>query len=255
MKGPGSVWITGASSGIGRALALLLASRGVEVIATARDAEALAAMAKEQKYLFALAADLTRNEEIERLRYWFAARNRPLDAVVVNAGTCLYMNDATLDMASLRRVFEINLFAAASTIDVALPYLQRAPQGGHLVGVSSMTVYLPFTRAEYYGASKAAFTYYLQSLAVDLAPRGIDVSIVYPGFVDTPLTQRNNFPMPFLMSADAAAERIVHVLKNRPKTAAFPDPMHHLLRIIGKMPWLWQKIHKPNPLTPKENAQ
>jgi short-subunit dehydrogenase len=255
MKDPDSVWITGASSGMGRALALLLAARGVEVIATARDSVALAEMAKKQKNLFPLPADLINHEEIERLRSWFSTRNRPLDAVVVNAGTCLYMDDAKLDMGCLRRVFEINLFAAASTIDLALPYLERSPQGGHLVGISSMTVYLPFTRAEYYGASKAAFTYYLQSLAVDLAPRGIDVSIIYPGFVDTPLTQRNNFPMPFLMSTEAAAERIVRVLKNRPKTAAFPDPMHYLLRIIGKMPWLWHKIHKPNPLQTQENAK
>lgn len=248
-----SVWITGASSGIGKALALLLASRGYHIIATARDSEALQLLAASSDHIVALPADLTRADHLQALRDWFLARNEALDVVVVNAGTCVYMDESRLEMAALRQVFELNVFAAAGTVDIALPWLKQSAHGGHVVGISSMSVYLPFTRAEYYGASKAAFTYYLQSLAVDLKPEGIDVTVVFPGFVDTPLTGRNDFAMPFLMTPEAAAKKLLQVIKKRPATAAFPEPLHLILRIVGKMPRLWARLHKPAGTKLKEN--
>lgn len=245
-----TVWITGASSGIGKALAVLLAAGGYRVLATARNAGALAALAAEFPQIVPLPADLANADDVAALRSRLEQLHCGIDILVVNAGTCLYMDEASLDMSQLEQVFRVNVFAAASTIDLALPWLKRSPYGGHIIGISSMSVYLPFTRAEYYGASKAAFTYYLQSLAIDLKPLGIAVSIVYPGFVDTPLTQKNDFPMPFMMTATSAAQALLKVIEKRPATAAFPEPLHYLLRILGIIPGLWGKLHKRQVLTP-----
>ncbi len=239
-----TVWITGASSGIGYALALRLANQGYKVIATARNASTLKALAIKNPNITALVADLTSSDDIEKLQGYFTARNEAIDVVVVNAGTCLYMDNAEYDAQVMEQVFKVNIFAAANTIAVALPWLKRSNYGGHIIGVSSMTVYLPFTRAEYYGASKAAFSYYLNSLRIDVKPFAIDVSVVYPGFVETPLTQQNDFPMPFLVSVEEAARVIQQVMKKRPKNAAFPKPLHYLLRILGNIPGLWDRVHR-----------
>lgn len=239
-----TVWITGASSGIGYALALRLANQGYKVIATARNVTALKTLAMQNTNIMALAADLTDADDIEKLQGYFLAENHAIDILVVNAGTCLYMDNAEYHAETMEQIFKVNVFAAANTIAVALPWLKRSSHGGHIIGISSMTVYLPFTRAEYYGASKAAFSYYLNSLRIDVKPFAIDVSVVYPGFVETPLTQKNDFPMPFLLSAEAAAQAIERVIKKRPKNAAFPKPLHYLLRILRSIPGLWDFLHR-----------
>lgn len=238
-----TVWITGASSGIGYALARLLARNHYHVIATARNLPVLEALADEYANITALAADLSNGDDIDRLRGYFSIQDKAIDIVIVNAGTCLYMDNAALNIGHMEEVFRINVFAAANTVDVALPHLKKSIYGGHIIGISSMSVYVPFSRAEYYGASKAAFTYYLQSLAIDLKPTGIDVSVVFPGFVETPLTGRNDFRMPFMVSADVAAQALLKVIKKRPATSAFPEPLHYLLRIFSIFPVLWSKVH------------
>lgn len=238
-----SVWITGASSGIGLTLAKQLADSGWQVLASARNEDSLLALEHYNTNIQALPADVTRDDDLETLKTFFSLRDKPLDAVVVNAGSCEYMLDARLDMDSMRRVFEINVFGAVATIDIALPYLKRAR--GQIVGVSSMSVYLPFTRAEYYGASKAAFSYYLQSLRVDLKPSAVAVSEIYPGFVKTPLTEKNDFAMPFSIPAEKAAAEIAKVMQGRSVRHAFPRPMHYLLKAFSLCPPLWRLVHKP----------
>ncbi|HEY9034299.1 MAG TPA: SDR family NAD(P)-dependent oxidoreductase [Pseudomonadales bacterium] len=242
-----SVWITGASSGIGRALAMRLADLGWSVLATARNEDALLQLEQYSSNIQALPADLTVAQDIDTLRTFFDLRGQGLDALVVNAGSCEYMDNATLDSASLRRVFELNVFAAAETIDVALPWLKKA--AGHVLGIISMSVYLPFTRAEYYGASKAAFRYYLQSLRVDLAASGVSVTEVYPGFIDTPLTEKNDFPMPLLMPVDKAVQRLVAALDSRPLRSAFPWRLHVLLKLMAVLSPLWRVVHQAKPVS------
>jgi len=237
-----SVWITGASSGIGKALAELLASKGFRVIATARDENALQALKNNYPSVDLLVADLTSEEDCQRVQTYFTHRNLPLDVVVVNAGTCEYMDIHRFSADALMSVFSINMFAAAKTIAIAQPYLQQSSVRGHIVGISSMSVYMPFAKAQYYGASKAAFTYYLKSLALELQAENIDVSIAYPGFIDTPLTQKNQFAMPFLISAEAAAEQLLKVIRCRPKAAAFPKPLHYVLRILSLYPSAWYRF-------------
>ena len=241
----GHVWVTGASSGIGYAITKLLLVKGYKVIATARQVDELNKLAIDYPCLMVLQADLTLQDDHKQIIKCLEEHCIKLDILIVNAGTCEYMNNSTFDMNSMKRVFDINVFAAAQTIDTAQRFM-NTNENPHIIGVSSMSVLLPFTRAEYYGASKAAFTYYIESLAIDLKPQNIDVSVVFPGFVDTPLTQKNNFSMPFMVSPNVAANELYKVIKKRPKEYAFPKKMSILLKAMGIVPGLWSSFHKPD---------
>ena len=112
----------------------------------------------------------------------------------------------------------------------------------HIVVVASQVTNAPFARAEAYGASKAALQYFFDSLRIDLAPENIDVSVVNPGFVDTPLTRKNDFDMPFLMDVDDAVQRIIKQLASRPRSYSFPKRLQALLLMSRLMPGTWQKM-------------
>src|SRR3990167_3849924 len=120
----------------------------------------------------------------------------------------------------LERVLRANLLSASYCIEVALPLL-RAGHQPHLVGIGSSVTSLPLPRAEAYGASKAGLRYLLEALRIDLASEGIDVTLVSPGFVDTPLTAQNDFPMPMRWPVDKAARHIADRLDKRPFEIAF----------------------------------
>lgn len=124
---------------------------------------------------------------------------------------------------------------------MALPLLHKSPKRGHIVGIVSQVVSAPFAQAEAYGASKAALSYFLDSLRIDLAD-SIDVTSVYPGFVKTPLTDKNHFAMPFIMPADEAAARIVEHIEERPNHYIFPKRLHWMLKISKVFPGVWQKV-------------
>lgn len=236
-----TVWITGAGSGIGLAFTRLLIDQGFTVYATSRNLASLEGLAEENSNLILLPADLTNAEDLATLKAFFV--DKTLDTIVLNAGNCVYMDKAEIDVTAMRSLYEINVFSAVSCVDIAMDALKRS-QSGHIIGVLSLSVYLPFTRAAYYGSSKAALSYFLQSLAIDLKPVGIQVSSVYPGFVDTDLTRKNDFAMPFLMSAEKAAEQLHKVLLKKPSRYAFPFAMHSILKGFSCFPALWSKIHK-----------
>lgn len=234
-----TAWITGASSGIGEALAKRLDAEGYHVIATARSEDKLKLLADNGRSITPLAADLCNQSDIEKLKAYF--NNKTLDVLILNAGSCEYMQDAKLDLDTMRSLYELNLFGAVACIDLAQDALQSSSRG-HIVGVSSMSVYLPFSKAQYYASSKAALTQYLACHQLDLQAKGIDISIVYPGFVKTPLTDRNHFDMPFIISADRAADEFTKILKDRPVYAAFPKRLHFILKVLQKTPSLWRSI-------------
>jgi short-subunit dehydrogenase len=120
----------------------------------------------------------------------------------------------------------------------------------HIVGISSLAMLVPFSKAEVYGASKAALSYFLKSLRMDLRASHIDVTEVLPGFVTTPLTSKNTFNMPFVMSAEEAALRIVQGVRSRPRTFAFPKRLFWLLRLWSHLPALWERLMSPKNITP-----
>ncbi|AWM58111.1 KR domain-containing protein [Stutzerimonas stutzeri] len=236
MKVSRRIWLTGASSGIGLELARLLLAEGHCLALSARRAEPLQAFARRYPgRVLALPADLTDRQQVRAIGAAIEAQWGALDCVILNAGTCEYIDASQFDAALLERVMRANVLAAGYCIEAALPLLRQGvrPQ---LIGIGSSVTWLPLPRAGAYGASKAAMRYLLESLRLDLASEGIDVTLVSPGFVDTPLTRRNDFPMPLRWSADRAARQIVRRLESRPLHIDFPAPFIWALRLLSLLP-------------------
>lgn len=240
------IWVTGASSGLGRSLALQLAERGALVIASARGEQALQDLAAEHSNIRPLPLDITDADAIAALPARLAEISAHLDQAILNAGVCEYLDFPNPDWDAVKRVMQVNFFGSVDCVRVALPLLRLSPQARPgLVIVASQVTAAPFPRAEAYGASKAALQYFCDSLRVDLAREEIDVCVVNPGFVDTPLTRRNDFDMPFLMDVDKAAGLIVRKLQSRPRQFSFPLRLCWLLGLSRLMPSTWQKLVAP----------
>lgn len=238
-------WVTGASSGIGREVVRLLAHKGARVYATARQASALHELVAEfPDHVLALPADVSDDPAMRQVFDSLPVELRPalLDGLILCAGTCEYMDLPDLDVSMLRRVADVNYFGVANTCAAALPLLQAAAvqrrDRPRIVGVCSMSVLTGFPRAEAYGSSKAAMRYFLEALRCDLGA-SIDVTVVLPGFVETPMTRANDFPMPFCMSSEAAAGKIVASLDQRKREISFPWQLRGMLRLASWLPGLW----------------
>jgi len=240
------VWITGASSGLGRSLALRLADSGATVIASARNQKALDELSQKHRNIHALAIDITDRDACAGLAARISEITTRLDQVILNAGACEYLDFPDPDWDAVHRVMEVNFFGTGNCIQHVLPLLRQNVGGrGHLVVVASQVTAAAFPRAEAYGASKAALQYFCDSLRLDLAREDIDVSVINPGFVDTPLTRRNDFAMPFLMDVEKAAQLIEQKIQARPRSYSFPWRLSLLLGVSRLLPGLWQKMVLP----------
>lgn len=233
------IWLTGASSGIGAALVPVLARECRHLIISGRDLQRLQATASGYCNVTALPADVTDPEALARVAQHIHAVFGYLDTLIANAGTCEYLDAGAFDAALVKRVMTTNFDGLVNTLEAALP-LVRASRQGYLVAVSSSAAWLPLPRAEAYGASKAAVNYFMQSLRVDLATDAIDVSLVAPGFVKTPLTDRNRFAMPMRITASEAAAAIVEGMHRRSAWIHFPKRFTWPLRLLGCLPARWQ---------------
>ncbi len=252
-----TVWVTGASSGIGRAVAEKLAQQGHRVYISGRTAETLEDIVQQFDaskgskastnaggQLIALPCDVT--DDAAMVNVLQQAGVKSLDTIILSAGTCEYIDLPDLDINMIRRVNETNYFGVVNACIAALPMLEKTATAAkesihkrpHIIGIGSMSSYLGFPRAEAYGSSKAAMSYFLESLRSDLGDR-IDVTVVYPGFVKTPMTDRNDFPMPFLVDVDDAANIILRKAARRPLTIAFPTRLNLLLKTMTLFPRMW----------------
>ncbi|GAA0640181.1 SDR family NAD(P)-dependent oxidoreductase [Halomonas beimenensis] len=233
------IWLTGATSGIGRALATRLLDRGHRVALSARHPDALEALAGGHDNALNLPLDVADRASVMAAGDRLATHFGGLDLAILNAGTCEYLDASRFDTGLVERVFAPNFFGAVYGVEAALPLLRRArAEGGRplLAATSSAAAYLPLPRAEAYGASKAALSHFLESLRLDLAGEGIDVSLIHPGFVKTPLTDRNDFPMPMRVSADEAAEAILAGLAAHRLDIHFPRRFTLPLKLLGILP-------------------
>lgn len=236
MSGARRIWLTGASSGIGAALAEQLLADGMRLVLSARRVEPLQALAaRYPEQVLVLAGDLSDPAQVREIGEQIGQQWGALDGAILNAGTCEYIDAQHFEAAMVERVLRANLLSAAYCIEAALPLL-RTGDNPHLVGVASSVTFLPLPRAEAYGASKAGLRYLLQALRIDLAAEGIDVTVVSPGFVDTPLTQQNDFAMPMSWSAEKAARHIAKRLEKRPFEIAFPGPFISILKLLASLP-------------------
>ena len=250
------IWVTGASSGLGRSMALQLAASGNGVIASARNEAELNKLAADNANIVPLVCDITDENAMDAVRAQLTEISPRLDQVILNAGNCEYLDFPEPDWSAVRRVMEVNFFGTVNCVKIALPLLRNSSSDrAHVVAVASQVTAAPFPRAEAYGASKAAMRYFFDSLRIDLASEDIDVTVVNPGFVDTPLTRKNDFPMPFLMPVDEAATRIIKNIAARPRTYSFPLRLSALLLLSKLMPGLWQKMVAPKTDIPANQSE
>jgi len=245
----GIVWITGASSGIGRALALHLARRDFSVAASARDAKALADLAAEAAgaggRILPLPLDVADRAGVAQAVARLERESGAIVTAILNAGTHRPVEAGRFAAEVFDQVFRVNLFGVVNCIAAVLPGM-LSRRRGTLALVSSVAAYGGLPTAAAYGASKAAVSHLAASLKLDLDALGVRVVLISPGFVDTPLTRRNRFPMPFLISAERAAECIRRGLEGRAFEIAFPRRFALLLKALNLLPygWYFAAVHR-----------
>lgn len=241
-----TIWITGASSGIGYELAVQLAEKGNFVIASARSQDKLIGLVQRfPQRIVAVPADISKADERQSLSEKLSEVTDTIDIVVMCAGVVGYEDNLNFSDEMYQHVFGANFFGLVNTISVAKPFLAKSQQRAYIVGVSSMSMMLAFPRAQAYGASKAAADYFLHTLCIDLPKREYDVSIVRPGFIETPMTSENDFPMPFIMSSQEAAKRMIAGMEKRKRLIEFPRRLGWLIRFISWFPSLWYGVLGP----------
>jgi len=231
------VWLCGASSGIGFALAEELHRRGAKLVLSSRNLNNLNVF----RDALLIKCDVTCQEDWHNSTREVIERFGRVDTFIYNAGNCEYVDIADYDTGVFERMMEVNFIGLTRAVEHLLPLL-KGGEKPHLVAVGSSVSWFPLPRAEAYGASKAAVSYFLNSLRVDLEALKIDVSTIKPGFVKTPLTDRNDFPMPFIISAEKAALRICAGLEKRYLSIDFPRRFTWPLRFMSHLPVYLQHI-------------
>lgn len=235
-----ALWITGAGKGLGRALALELARRGWHVAASARTAADLDSLCREASSLpgriegFPL--DVTDGEAVAHTVAAIEESCGPLATAVLNAGTHIPVSAGHLTAAPFRTLIETNVMGVVHGLAALLPrFIER--RAGHIAVVASVAGYRGLPTGAAYGASKAALINMCESLKPELDPLGVRLRLVNPGFVKTPLTDKNPFPMPFLMDVDAAATRLADGLEGSRFEITFPRRFTWLLKALRLLPY------------------
>ena len=239
-RSAGCAWVTGASSGIGRAVALRLARDGWQVAATARRADALAALEAEAAGLSgaiaSLLCDVTDLEQVAAAVARMEADHGGVDLAILNAGVYLPDRAESLDATAFRAQVALNLVGTVDCIQALMPgWLER--RRGHLAVVSSVAGYSGLPSSLAYGATKAALINLCEGLKFDFDRLGLKVQLVNPGFVRTPLTDKNTFPMPFLMDVEDAADRLVDGLATDAFEITFPRRFAYALKVLRCLPY------------------
>ncbi|MDH5558679.1 MAG: SDR family NAD(P)-dependent oxidoreductase [Alphaproteobacteria bacterium] len=240
MKNPKSILITGATSGIGAALAREYAAPGVRLVLSGRDPARLESIAAEARASGATVEtailDVTNEEATVR---WVKAADdaSPLDLAIANAGISGGTHGGGESVAQASAIFATNLNGVVNTLH---PAAERMIARGHgqIAMVSSLAGFRGIPGAPAYSTSKAAVKAWGDAMRSRLKPRGVTVSIIFPGFVRTPLTDVNQFPMPFLMEADKAAALIRRRLARGKAMIAFPWPTYLFVRLMAALPYL-----------------
>lgn len=229
------ILITGATSGIGNQLAKDYLLEGHHVYAVGRDDSALAE-------LESLGAEMIDLDLMDRDKVIDAFEKiEEVDLAICGAGMCEYLDMPNFDSASFMKVMSVNMGTLSHAIEGILPKLIASK--GRLVGIGSASAYVPFARAEAYGSSKAAIHYLMKTLQISLAPHDVSVSLVVPGFVETPMTKQNDFPMPFIQTTAQASKAIRDGIASGHDVIEFPKKLTLPLKVLGTLPDLvWQQV-------------
>ena len=264
------VLITGASSGIGRGLALELARRGARLGLMARGVpaqkaataavgerrpgdppaviepsprllEVIQQISQEaqtrtgEKIAIALPADVRDAGSVQAAADKLVQQFGKIDVLIANAGIGATTPATELDPAAVAGVLEVNVLGAVNSVAAVLPEMVRRGSG-QLVAISSLSAYRGLPKSAAYCSSKAALSSFFESVRIDLIGRGVDVTIIHPGFIKTPLTAGRKNKMPFLMELDAAIKKIIWAIEQRKKSYAFPWQLASIVRAAMVMP-------------------
>lgn len=239
------VWIVGASTGIGAETAQMLLAKGARVALSARRTEMLNEIANGNPNALVAAIDVTDHVAVLAARDAILQQWDGFDLILLVAGSYQEMRADSFDLAVANQMIDLNLRGVLNCLDAVLPKLLVQGEGGIGI-VASVVGFSGLPKALIYGPTKAALINLCESLYLDLHPRGIAVHLITPGFVDTPLTQKNDFPMPALMSGTDAAQALVHGLERGQFHIHFPRRFTNFLRLLRLLPYrmyFWL-IHK-----------
>ena len=234
------VWITGASSGLGRALALRLARAGERVVGSARNEEALNALAAEAEALpgeiLVRPLDVADLAAFHAAAEWIEREIGPVGTLVLNAGTHIPMSAADFSAESVRKLLDVNVMGAVNGLEAVLPAMRRRGRG-RIAVVASLSGYRGLPSASGYGLTKAGLINFCEALRPELELDGVVLQVVNPGFVKTPLTDKNDFKMPFLMDLEDAAEAFYRGLQSDRFEIVFPLRFAYILKLLQRMPY------------------
>jgi short-subunit dehydrogenase len=232
-----TILITGASSGLGRAMAQKLAGYECNLILTARRIEPLEEIknqASNKARIEIFKCDIGKKEEVKNTYEQIVNIFENIDIAILNAGVGIYVAPETFNSAFAEEVFGVNFFGVVCWTEVLLKNFMLTKKG-MIVGVSSLADNRAYGTS-FYNPSKAALTIFLEGLRLDMKKHNVKVLTVKPGFIKTPMTDKNNFKMPFILSAEEAAKIVLKGIEKEKKIIQFPFAIVLLTRIVGLLP-------------------
>ncbi|MGB1876661.1 MAG: SDR family NAD(P)-dependent oxidoreductase [Rhodospirillaceae bacterium] len=244
------LWITGAGKGIGKAVALAYAAHGWSVAVSARTESDLAAVSKEALdaklpgKIVGFPLDVIDHDAVKQTFKSIEADLGQIDQIIFNAGTHAPTPPTELSVQPFRTLMEVNYMGSVNGLDAVLPTLIDR-KSGHVAIVASVAGYSGLPNAAAYGATKAALINMCESLKTQLDAFGVTISVINPGFVRTPLTDQNEFPMPFLMEPEDAAQAVFAGMEKGKFEISFPTPFVLILKFLRLLPyWLYFPLVK-----------
>jgi short-subunit dehydrogenase len=244
------VLITGASSGIGRALSVELARRGAAVGLLARREDLLQEVVAEIEAhggkASTLPADVTDANAVRAAVSALQDEFGPIDLLIANAGVGATTSGGKLEPEGVAKVFNVNVMGVVNSVTAVIPQMIERGRG-QLAVISSLAAYRGLPKSAAYCSSKAAVSALFESLRLDLRPQGIEVTIIHPGFIKTPLTAGRQAKLPFLLEVDDAVKKIIRAIEKRKKSYAFPWQLATIVRAGMLMPnFLYDWIARRN---------
>jgi len=237
------IWITGASTGIGKALAIKFSKNGWKVAISARRLELLEEISKKNENIFSFPLDVTNKNECSKIFSEIKNKFGQIDLCIFSTGTWDPKKEKEIDVEQIENVMKVNFFGTVNSIKSVEKYFKELGKG-HISIVSSIAGYRGLPNSTGYGPSKSALNNLTESLYFDFKRYGVRVSLISPGFIKTPMTDKNDFKMPFLKTTEYAAEKIYNGLVNtKAFEIHFPKQLTIVLKILKILPnWLYLRL-------------
>ena len=237
------IWITGASTGIGRSLAIKFAKNGWKVAISARRVEILDNISTQNENIFPFPLDVTNKEDCKKVFLEIKNKLKNIDICVFSTGTWDPKKEKEIDVDQIENVMKVNFFGTLNTIKSVEKYFKESGKG-HISIVSSIAGYRGLPNSTGYGPSKSALNNLTESLYFDFKKYGVRISLISPGFIKTPMTDKNDFKMPFLKTSEYAADKIYDGLVNTNVFEIhFPKQLTLILKFFKILPnWLYLKL-------------